>query len=145
MDLYLGAVGLDCYPQREVGKQKCSGFWATHCWGAGEVHDEVRRSLEMSVPVCTLSHFTCVQLFVTLWTGAPRLLCPWDSPGKNTGVGSHSLFQGIFPTRGLNLCLPVSPALLMDSLPTEPPGKSINIVKSPWNNLVSFCHSQQRD
>ena len=31
-----------------------------------------------------------------------RLLCPWDSPGQNTGVGSHSLFQGIFPTQGLN-------------------------------------------
>ena len=25
-----------------------------------------------------------------------RLLCPWDSPGKNTGVGCHVLFQGIF-------------------------------------------------
>ena len=31
-----------------------------------------------------------------------RLLCSWDSPGKNTGVGSHSLFQGIFLTQGLN-------------------------------------------
>ena len=27
---------------------------------------------------------------------------PWNSPGKNTGVGSHSLLQGIFPTQGLN-------------------------------------------
>ena len=26
-----------------------------------------------------------------------RLLCPWDSPGKNTGVGCHSLLQGISP------------------------------------------------
>ena len=34
-----------------------------------------------------------------------RLLCPWDSPGKNTGVGCHLLFQGIFPTQGLNLSL----------------------------------------
>ena len=25
-----------------------------------------------------------------------RLLCPWDSLGKNTGVGCHSLLQGIF-------------------------------------------------
>ena len=32
-----------------------------------------------------------------------RLLCPWDSPGKNTGVGCHALLQGIFPTQGLNL------------------------------------------
>ena len=26
------------------------------------------------------------------------LLCPWDSPGKNTGVGCHFLLQGIFLT-----------------------------------------------
>ena len=31
-----------------------------------------------------------------------RLLHPWDSPGKNTGVGCHFLLQGIFPTQGLN-------------------------------------------
>ena len=31
-----------------------------------------------------------------------RLLCPWDSPGKNNGVSSHSLLQGIFPTQGSN-------------------------------------------
>ena len=34
-----------------------------------------------------------------------RLLCPWDSPGKNTGVGCHALFRGIFPTQGSNRCL----------------------------------------
>ena len=33
---------------------------------------------------------------------APRVLSPWDSPGKNTGVGSHFLLQGIFPTQGSN-------------------------------------------
>ena len=31
-----------------------------------------------------------------------RLLCPWNSPGKNTGVGSHSLLPGIFLTQGSN-------------------------------------------
>ena len=36
----------------------------------------------------------------------PRLLCPWNSPGKNTGVGSYSLLQGIFLTQGLNPSLP---------------------------------------
>ena len=40
-----------------------------------------------------LSH---VQLFAT----------PWNSPGKNTGVGSLSLLQGIFPTQGSNPGLP---------------------------------------
>ena len=37
---------------------------------------------------------------------APRLLCPWDFPGKNTGMGCHFLLQEIFPTQGLNLGLP---------------------------------------
>ena len=32
-----------------------------------------------------------------------RRLCPWDSPGTNTGVGCHGLLQGIFPTRRSNL------------------------------------------
>ena len=34
-----------------------------------------------------------------------RLLCPWNLPGKNTGVGCHFLLQGIFQTQGLNPCL----------------------------------------
>ena len=44
---------------------------------------------------CLLSHFSCVQLFAT----PARLLCPWASPGKDTGVGCHFLLQGIFPTQ----------------------------------------------
>ena len=35
-----------------------------------------------------------------------RLLCPWASPGKNTGVGWHALLWGIFLTQGSNLGLP---------------------------------------
>ena len=31
-----------------------------------------------------------------------RLLCLWDSPGKNTGVGGHALLRGIFPPQRLN-------------------------------------------
>ena len=36
---------------------------------------------------------------------SPRLLCPWDFPGKNSGVGCHFLLQEIFPTQGSNACL----------------------------------------
>ena len=32
----------------------------------------------------------------------PRLLCPWDFPGKNSGVGCHFLLHGIFLDQGLN-------------------------------------------
>ena len=34
--------------------------------------------------------------------GSHRLYCPWNSPSQNTGVGSCSLLQVIFPTQGLN-------------------------------------------
>ena len=34
-----------------------------------------------------------------------KLLCPWNLPGKNTGVGCHFLLQGVFLTQGLNPCL----------------------------------------
>ena len=45
-------------------------------------------------------------LFATPWTVAGhRLLCPWNSPGKNTGVGCHAFLQGILPTPGSNLGL----------------------------------------
>ena len=35
-----------------------------------------------------------------LWPA--RLLCPWNSPDKNAGVGCHFPLQAIFPTQGLN-------------------------------------------
>ena len=34
-----------------------------------------------------------------------RLLCPWDFPGMNTGVGCHVFFGGLFLTQGSNLSL----------------------------------------
>ena len=52
-----------------------------------------------------------------------RLLCPGNSPGKNTGVGCHFLLQGIFPTQGQNARLLAWQA---DSLATEPPGKPLS-------------------
>ena len=60
---------------------------------------------------CMLSR----SVMLTLWESMDaRLLCPWDSPSRNTGVGCHFLLQGIFPTQGSN------PGLLhwqADSLP----------------------------
>ena len=51
-----------------------------------------------------------------------RLLCPWDSPGKNTGVGCHAL-QGIFPTQVSNPCHLRLLFWESGSLPLAPPGK----------------------
>ena len=39
-----------------------------------------------------ISYFSCVRLFLTLWTPAPGdSLCPWDSLNMNIGVGCHAL------------------------------------------------------
>ena len=48
-----------------------------------------------------------------------RLLCPWDFPGKNTGVGSHFLLQRIFLTQGWKL----SPTLVGRFFTAESPGE----------------------
>ena len=72
----------------------------------------------------------------SLWPPGPwpaRLLCPWDSPGKNTGVGCQNLLQGIFLTQVLN------PSLLhwqAGSLPLVPPGKSSG---RPWLLAKHLC------
>ena len=52
-----------------------------------------------------IESLSCVWLCDLMDCSPLRLLCPWDSPGKNTGVCCHSLFQGIFLTEGLNLAL----------------------------------------
>ena len=54
---------------------------------------------------CVLSRSVMSNSFQPYGLQPTRLLCPWDSPGKNTGVDCHLFLQGIFPTQGLNLQL----------------------------------------
>ena len=51
-----------------------------------------------------------------------RVICPWDSSGKNTGVGCHALLQGIFLTQGSNLHLLCLLHWQAGCLPPAPPG-----------------------
>ena len=53
-----------------------------------------------------------------------RLLCPWVSPDKNTGVGCHFLLQGIVPAQGSNPSLPCLLHWQVDSLPLSHLGSS---------------------
>ena len=75
---------------------------------------------------CMCYIFSCVQLLGlhSLWHA--RLPCPWDSLGKNTGVGCHALIQGIFPIQGSNPHLFCLLHWQTGSLPRVPPGESIN-------------------
>ena len=70
-----------------------------------------------------------------------RLLCPWDFPGKNTGVGCHFLLQGIFLTQGSKSA--VSPALAGGFFTTAPPGKPLLTVSS--DGKESACNAGCQD
>ena len=77
--------------------------------------------------------------------GPARLLCRWNSPGKNTGVGSHSLLQGIFPTQGSNLSLLHCKQILYHlSHQGSPIGKKWIYTERNTLFLNSFCDETLR-
>ena len=60
-----------------------------------------------NVCVCLVTQL-CLTLCKSMDCSPPGSSVHEVSPGKNTGVGCHALFQGIFPTQILNPCLLVS-------------------------------------
>ena len=58
-----------------------------------------------------------------------RLLCPWDSPGKNNGEGCHALLQGIFLTQRLNMHRLHLLHWRVNSLPLAPTGKPTSLTR----------------
>ena len=80
----------------------------------------------------------CLTLCDTMDCSLP-VLCPWDSPGKNFGVGCHALLQGIFPTQGSNPSLSCLLHWQASSLPLVPPGKSFPCITSTLRKIL-FRH-----
>ena len=77
------------------------------------------RNLYTYICVFVYTH-VCAQLCLTLQSHElqpARLLCPWDFPGKDTGVGCHFWLQGIFLTQGSKPCLLHLLNWQVDSLP----------------------------
>ena len=70
-----------------------------------EAEDIKKRWQEYTESEVKVKLLSRVRLFATPWTVAYQAP-PWDSSGKNTGVGCHFLLQGIFPTQGSNPGLP---------------------------------------
>ena len=72
-----------------------------------------------------------------------RLHSPWSSPGQNTGVGSYSLLQSIFPTQGLNLGLSHCSWILYQlSHPGSP--RILEWVAYPFSRGSSWPRNQTR-
>ena len=71
-----------------------------------------------------LNHFSCVRLYATHRQQPTRLPHPWDSPGKNTGVGCHFLLQCMkvkSESEVAQLCLTLS-----DPMDCSLPGSTIH-------------------
>ena len=109
------AFSIDCYYQFLNGFQCCLQTWFHNCSCMVYRNALERACLRAfsvtSVVSGSLQHYG-------LWS--TRLLCPSDSPGKNTGMGCQGFLQGIFLTQGSNLCL------LHCRHNAEPPGKPRN-------------------
>ena len=65
-------------------------------------HPTTHRTARYREVLLLLSHLVVSSSLRSQELSPARLLCPWDFPGKNTGVGCHFLLQGIFPTQGSN-------------------------------------------
>ena len=93
--------------------------------------------LEMDPVSATMLLLLVSQLWLTLCSSmvcSPSpLLCPWNFPGKNTGVGCQSLLQGIFLTQA-------------DSLPLSHQGTLWITLLHTWNqlNIANQLHSSFR-
>ena len=83
--------------QRLQERSGQDAFESWYLWGKGVITVGIKRCQCVCVSSSVVSN--------SLWPHGlwfTRLLCPWDSPGKNTGLGSHPLLQGTFLTQELN-------------------------------------------
>ena len=71
------------------------------------------------------------------------LYSPWNSPGQNTGVGSLSLLQGIFPNQGLNPGLPHCGQILYQLSHKGSP-RILEWVAYPFSSWSSWPRNQTR-
>ena len=94
LNIVLWCTGPTSIFRREIKKVTVWVSCTLLVWGQGrEGNTELGN-------VCAQSAYSCPTLCDPMDCSAPRLLCPWDSPGKNTGAGCQFLLQGIFPTQG---------------------------------------------
>ena len=113
----------------ELGKLQLKGLQKNQTWLSDWTTKTINHSIILK-NISVIISFSCkvfhkflskwkslsrVWLFVTAW-----IVCPWDSPGPNTGIGSLSLSRGSSRPR----IEPRSPAFLADSLLAELSGKA---------------------
>ena len=71
------------------------------------------------------------------------LYSPWNSPGQTTGVDSHSLLQGIFPTQGSNPGLPHCRRILYQMSHQGSPVLQVFCIYAMWHVQKNVCNSKR--
>ena len=99
-----------------AGKIKAPNFTVSPNSGTGFLGQHKEEGISLLAE--TESEIHSVR-YDSLWPHGPY--SPWYSPGQNTGVGSLSLLQGIFPTQELN------------------PGRKLYSLSSQWEVLIPSC------
>ena len=115
-----------------VDKTNLFSLWVLR--GKEEAWGRILQAPFSGAPGCGLSH---APLIATLWTVARQALCPWDFPGKNTGVSCHFLLQGMFPTQGSNLSL-LHLLRCWRTLSAEPSQKARWGTQTDWKTCLSW-------
>ena len=133
----------------------CCGFWLRGLWvlisltrdGAHtpELEGEVLTTglpgrLLACVSSCCIVAKLCPTLLWPHGLQPARLLCLWDFPGKNTGVGLSFHSPGHRPNPGIE---PTSPASKVDTLPLSHLGSPYFMLLDP-THVSSFCSSMDR-
>ena len=101
-----------CFNGQKSKKEICSVFTVVVYYSVS-THTTIYMSISLHCRQNLTQDYGCVCISCSVMTDSlrphgvhpSRLLCPWNSPGKNTGVGCHSLLQGISLTQGWNLGL----------------------------------------
>ena len=82
------------------------GFFRQEYWNGlpcpppGDLPNPGVKCTSLTAPALSGGFFTISTIDLVVVCKPTRLFCPWDSPGKNTGVGCLSILQGIFLTQG---------------------------------------------
>ena len=83
------------------------------------------------VCVCARAHSVMSDSLRPTGPYPTRFFCPWNFPGRNTGVGCHALLQGIFPTQESNWCLLCPLYWQADYLPLPHLGSPVLFISLP--------------
>ena len=103
-------------------------------------HDGVTNT-SLQLQLLLLSHSVVSNSMQPHGLQPAMLLCPWDSPGKDTGMGCCALLQGIVTTQGSNL---MSPALAGRFFTTSATWEAQNI-KANNNKKLKLLSKQNRE